>query len=86
MKQYIENRVREVAQYILDTKSTVRATAKQFGVSKTTVHKDIVENLPKLNPLLADEVMSVLQINKAERHIRGGESTRKLYLEKKELI
>ncbi|MDR5659704.1 sporulation transcriptional regulator SpoIIID [Serpentinicella sp. ANB-PHB4] len=79
MKDYIEKRVVQIANYILDEKATVRQTAKVFGVSKSTVHKDVTERLPKINPLVANQVKDVLDINKAERHIRGGKATRMKY-------
>lgn len=80
MKDYIEERVFELAHYIIDTNSTVRATAKKYRVSKSTVHKDVTERLAELNPLLASEVKEVLENNKAERHLRGGMATREKYL------
>ena len=82
---YIEERAIELAHYIIDTKDTVRGAAKLFGVSKSTVHKDITERLNKINPNLAKETKKVLDGNKAQRHIRGGEATRLKYshLEKK---
>lgn len=80
MKDYIEERVLELAKYILDTKATVRAAALKFRVSKSTVHKDITERLQELNPALAHEVKKVLDGNKAERHIRGGLATKEKYL------
>ena len=76
---FIEDRVIRLAQYIIDTKDTVRGTAKKFGVSKSTVHKDVSERLLKINPALAREVRSILDENKAERHIRGGMATKKKY-------
>jgi len=79
MKEYIEERTIEVAQYIIDSKATVRAAAKKFGISKSTVHKDITERLLQINVALAHEVKLVLDENKAERHIRGGEATREKY-------
>ena len=78
-KVYIEERAVELAHYIIDTKDTVRGAAKRFGVSKSTVHKDVTERLMKINPLLAGEAKKVLDDNKAERHIRGGEATRQKY-------
>ena len=78
-KVYIEERAVELAHYIIDTKDTVRGAAKKFGVSKSTVHKDVTERLMKINPYLATEAKKVLDDNKAERHIRGGEATRKKY-------
>lgn len=80
-KVYIEERAIELAHYIIDTKDTVRGAAKKFGVSKSTVHKDVTERLMKINPYLANEAKKVLDDNKAERHIRGGEATRKKYKE-----
>ncbi len=71
----------EVSRYISRTRATVRDTAKVFGVSKSTVHKDVTERLPKLNRELAARVKKVLDVNKAERHLRGGEATRQKYLE-----
>ncbi|WP_027399555.1 sporulation transcriptional regulator SpoIIID [Anaerovorax odorimutans] len=79
MKDYIEERVMELARYILETNATVRAAAKKFRVSKSTVHKDITERLLEINPGLAHEVKTVLDNNKAERHIRGGLATQKKY-------
>jgi putative DeoR family transcriptional regulator (stage III sporulation protein D) len=79
LKDYIEERVLEVAKYIIDSKATIRKTAKIFGVSKSTVHKDITERLPKLNPQIAKEAKQILDINKAERHIRGGKATKMKY-------
>lgn len=79
MKDYIEERVLEVAKYIIDSKATIRRTAKMFGVSKSTVHKDITERLPKINPLIAKEAKEILDLNKAERHIRGGRATKMKY-------
>lgn len=80
MKEYIEERALELAQYIIDTNATVRATATKFRVSKSTVHKDITERLQEINPALAAEVKSVLDNNKAERHLRGGMATKEKYL------
>jgi len=79
MRDYIEERVLEVARYIIETRSTIRKAAKAFGVSKSTVHKDITERLPKINPQIAKEAKQVLEINKAERHIRGGKATKMKY-------
>ena len=84
MKDYIEERVLELADYIIDTKSTVRAAAKKFRVSKSTVHKDVTERLLEINPGLASEVKDVLENNKAERHLRGGMATREKYQHAKE--
>ncbi len=79
MKDYIEERVLELARYIIDTNSTVRHAAKVFRVSKSTVHKDVTERLLEINPSLAQEVKEVLENNKAERHLRGGMATREKY-------
>ncbi len=80
MKEYIEERAVEIANYIIETKSTVRQTAGKFGISKSTVHKDCTERLKDINPSLASAVRSVLDVNKQERHIRGGLATREKYL------
>lgn len=84
MKDYIEERVLELAHYIIDTGATVRAAAKKFRVSKSTVHKDVTERLLEINPGLASEVKDVLENNKAERHLRGGMATREKYQHAKE--
>ena len=75
----IEERAINLAQYIIDSKDTVRGTAKKFGISKSTVHKDVSERLLKINPALAHEVRLILDENKAERHIRGGMATKLKY-------
>lgn len=79
MKDYIEERALDIADYIIDQKATVRQTATIFGVSKSTVHKDVTERLPRINPSMAGKVKWVLETNKAERHIRGGKATRLKY-------
>ena len=79
MQNYIRKRAVKVAQHILNTSDTVRQTAKVFGISKSTVHKDVAERLPRISQTLAEQVQQVLEKNKAERHIRGGEATRKKY-------
>lgn len=79
MKDYIEKRVLEIAHYIINEKATVRQTARVYGVSKSTVHKDVTERLPKINPLVANQVKRILDVNKAERHIRGGRATKMKY-------
>ena len=75
----IEERAVHLAQYIIDSKDTVRGAAKKFGVSKSTVHKDVSERLLKITPVLAHEVREILNENKAERHIRGGMATKLKY-------
>ena len=79
MKTYIEERAIEVANYIIEQNATVRQTAKKFGISKSTVHKDISERLPQFNRQLYLQAKEVLEVNKAQRHIRGGIATRKKY-------
>ncbi|NLJ56921.1 MAG: sporulation transcriptional regulator SpoIIID [Firmicutes bacterium] len=80
MQDYILQRVMEIAEYIMETGFTVRQTAQVFGVSKSTVHKDVTERLPQINANLAGDVRKILEKNKAERHLRGGEATRRKYL------
>jgi putative DeoR family transcriptional regulator (stage III sporulation protein D) len=80
LKAYIEERAIEVATFIINSNATVRETAKKFGISKSTVHKDVTERLVKINPKLALEAKEVLERNKSERHIRGGLATREKYL------
>lgn len=75
----IEDRAVELAQYIIDSKDTVRGAAKKFGISKSTVHKDVSERLLRINPALAHQVRIILDENKAERHIRGGMATKLKY-------
>ncbi|MCD8037331.1 MAG: sporulation transcriptional regulator SpoIIID [Clostridiales bacterium] len=82
MKSYIEERAVEVANFIISSNSTVRETAKKFGISKSTVHKDITDRVEKIDPELARSVRRVLEVNKAERHIRGGMATREKYLKR----
>lgn len=80
MKEYIEERAMEIANYIIENNATVRQTAKAFGISKSTVHKDVAERLSQINPTLATEARKVLDVNKSERHIRGGLATKEKYL------
>ena len=80
MRDYIEERAINIANYIIESNATVRQTAREFGVSKSTVHKDCQERIQVINPQLAAEVRKVLDMNKAERHIRGGLATREKYL------
>ncbi|MDY4488743.1 MAG: sporulation transcriptional regulator SpoIIID [Candidatus Limivicinus sp.] len=79
MHTNIEQRACDLAVYIIENKSTVRAAAARFGISKSTVHKDITERLAKVNPALYHQVRELLDLNKAERHIRGGLATRRKY-------
>ncbi len=83
MKDYIEERAVAIANYIIDHNATVRQTAKKFGISKSTVHKDVAERLTHINPSLARQARIVLDINKSERHIRGGMATKEKYLHQK---
>ena len=84
MRDYIEERAEEIGQYIVESGATVRQTAKKFGVSKSTVHKDVTERLVKINPFLAARIRVVLDVNKAERHSRGGMATKEKYLHERE--
>ena len=77
MKGNMEERAERLAQYIIENRTTVRAAAQKFGISKSTVHKDISERLPQFNRVLYQQVKEVLEVNKAQRHIRGGIATRK---------
>lgn len=79
MKGNMEERACELAAYIIENRATVRAAARKFGVSKSTVHKDLSERLPTFNHTLYLQVKDILEENKAERHIRGGIATRKKY-------
>jgi putative DeoR family transcriptional regulator (stage III sporulation protein D) len=79
LKTYIEERAVEVANYIIEHNATVRQAAKNFGISKSTVHKDVTERLAQVNPHLAAEARKVIEVNKSERHIRGGMATREKY-------
>ena len=76
----------EIAKYIIENNATVRQTAKQFGISKSTVHKDVTERLTQINPALAAQARKVLDVNKSERHIRGGLATREKYLHQKGIV
>ena len=75
----MEERAERLAQYIIENRTTVRAAAQKFGITKSTVHKDISERLPQFNRVLYQQVKEVLEVNKAQRHIRGGIATRKKY-------
>ena len=79
MKGNMEERAQDLALYIIENKATVRAAAQKFGISKSTVHKDLSERLPMFNQSLYRQVKEILDENKAERHIRGGIATRKKY-------
>lgn len=83
MRNEFEARAEELAHFIIDKGATVRAAAARFGVSKSTVHKDVTERLHRIDPRLEKEVRRVLDRNKAERHIRGGMATREKYLLRK---
>ena len=84
MKGIVEERAVELAEYIVENKTTVRAAANQFGFSKSTVHMDVARRLRTVNPQLYSEVREILDINKAQRHIRGGLATREKYRSLKE--
>jgi putative DeoR family transcriptional regulator (stage III sporulation protein D) len=83
MKGNVEERAVRLGEYIIEKRSTVRESAKVFGISKSTVHKDLTSRLPRLNSGLYKEVRAVLDVNKEERHLRGGEATRQKYLRTK---
>ena len=80
----IEERAVTLAHYIINSKDTVRGAAKKYGVSKSTVHKDVTERLVQINPSLASQARVVLDLNKSERHIRGGLATKEKYLQKQQ--
>ncbi|WP_102026461.1 sporulation transcriptional regulator SpoIIID [Salirhabdus sp. Marseille-P4669] len=79
MHDYIKERTIKIGKYIVETRKTVRVIAKEFGVSKSTVHKDLTERLPEINPELGKEVKEILDYHKSIRHLRGGEATKKKY-------
>jgi putative DeoR family transcriptional regulator, stage III sporulation protein D len=79
MHDYIKERTLKIGKHIVETKKTVRVIAKEFGVSKSTVHKDLTERLPEIHPELANEVKEILSHHKAIRHLRGGEATKMKY-------
>ena len=85
MKQNLNKRACELAVYMIETGATVRSAARHFGISKSTVHKDLTQRLSQCNPGLFAQVRAVLDINKQERHIRGGMATRKKYQEQRNL-
>lgn len=82
MTDNIDRRACEVAVYMIETGATVRAAAQHFGISKSTVHKDLSQRLPRCSRPLYDQVRQVLDVNKRERHIRGGQATREKYRKK----
>lgn len=84
MKDYISDRAITLAEYIIENKATVRSTAKNFGISKSTVHKDVTQRLEHISLALYREVKNILDTNKAQRHIRGGLATKKKYQAKNE--
>ena len=85
MKGIVEERAIELGVYIIENKETVRGTAKKFGISKSTVHKDVSQRLKSVNPSLYKEVKKILEINKAQRHIRGGIATKNKYIMKRNI-
>lgn len=85
LKGSVEERALSLGSYIAENGATVRSAAKKFGISKSTVHKDVTERLEKLNKALFEEVRVVLDKNKAERHMRGGEATKQKYINIKEV-
>ena len=84
IKTHGKERVEILADYVIETGATVRACAAHFGVSKSTVHKDLTEKLKYINKSMYFEVKKILEINKSERHIRGGEATKQKYIRRKE--
>ncbi len=79
MKGIVEERAAMLGEYIIESKATVRSAAKKFGISKSTVHKDVSQRLKNVNPVLYKEVREILETNKRQRHIRGGIATRHKY-------
>ncbi|MCS1352261.1 sporulation transcriptional regulator SpoIIID [Mechercharimyces sp. CAU 1602] len=86
MHDYIKERTIKIGRYFVETRNTVRHIAKEFGVSKSTVHKDLTERLPEINPELAEEVKKILEYHKSIRHLRGGEATKVKYKNQKEKV
>lgn len=82
MKEDMDERARKLARYLIDTDATVRRTAGHFGISKSTVHKDLTQKLPRIDSTLFQQARTVLDRNKEERHIRGGMATKRKYEEK----
>ena len=85
MKGNVEERAVGLARFIVENKATVRSAAKRFCISKSTVHKDVSQRLQKINPSLYIETKKILEINKSQRHIRGGLATKNKYLEQKKM-
>ena len=85
MKGLLEERAAMLGEYIIESKATVRKAAQKFGISKSTVHKDVSQRLKYINPKLYKEVKSILELNKSQRHIRGGLATKKKYINLKNL-
>ena len=83
MHDYIKERTIRIGKYVVETRKTVRLIAKEFGVSKSTVHKDLTERLPEINAELAKQVKEILEYHKSIRHIRGGEATKNKYRKEK---
>lgn len=79
MTKNIEKRACDLAVYMIENQATVRSAAKEFGISKSTVHKDLSQRLPRYNQALYQQVKTILDVNKAQRHIRGGMATRRKY-------
>jgi len=79
---YGRERCEVLAEYVIENGATVRSAARHFGISKSTVHKDVSQKLKYINPMLYENVKEILCINKAERHLRGGEATRQKYMKK----
>ncbi len=83
LHDYIKERTLKIGLHIIETRRTVRSIAKEFGVSKSTVHKDLTERLPEIDPVLANQVKEILEYHKSVRHLRGGEATKIKYRRKK---
>ena len=84
LKGIVEERAIKLGEHIVENKDTVRRTAMHFGICKSTVHKDVTDRLKQINPYLYREVGLILEQNKQERHMRGGEATKQKYLQMKE--
>ena len=82
MNDAMEQRACDLAVYMIENQATVRSAAKAFGISKSTVHKDLTDRLPYINPSLGKDARKILDVNKEERHIRGGMATKEKYLQK----